>query len=314
MENFANEFETTLTSGIDSTTTSVPVASVTGAPEAEFRIRIDNEYMVVTGVSGLTLTVLRGREGSANVSHSNGATVTHVLTASGLSEGIMRRAYGNFAARGQIYDDLFVATQYNGGVATNSSGTGSGLGANTPDLGHPGVLFCTPGTTATGRAGLWNSSNTVTMGLTTDMWFGIICRPLSGNLSNGTDRYTVRMGWSDSITADPVDGVYFRYSDNLSAGNWEGVTRSNSTESVLDTGSPVDTLWHTFEIKTRLNYAEFYIDGVSKGTLTTNVPNGTARVTTIMPFNIIKSLGTTRRDWVLDAYWYVYEFDQPDRL
>ena len=87
-EQFANEYETTLNGGIDASTTSITVASATGAPAANFRIRVDNEYMLVTAVAGTTFTVVRGIEGSAAASHSNAATVTHVLTAGGLAQAI----------------------------------------------------------------------------------------------------------------------------------------------------------------------------------------------------------------------------------
>ena len=84
-ENFANEYETTLSAGIGAADTSITVASATGAPSANFRIRIDNEYLLVTNVSGTTFTVTRAVEGSTAASHSSGATVTHVLTAEGLT-------------------------------------------------------------------------------------------------------------------------------------------------------------------------------------------------------------------------------------
>src|SRR5207253_1492684 len=52
---------TTLTAAADSTQTSIAVASTQGFPTtATFPIRIDSETMLVTGVSGTTLTVVRG--------------------------------------------------------------------------------------------------------------------------------------------------------------------------------------------------------------------------------------------------------------
>lgn len=89
-ERFANNAQTTLAApGINSGQTSFDVADASVLPTLsgadQFRIRIDNEEMIVTGVSGNTLTgVTRGAEGTANVLHNTGATVTHNLTAGAL--------------------------------------------------------------------------------------------------------------------------------------------------------------------------------------------------------------------------------------
>lgn len=93
-ENFANEYESTLDGGIDDTVTTLDVVSATGAPSANFRIRIDDEYMLVTGVASETFTVTRGIEGSTPASHSSGAAVTHVLTAGGLSQAMSENGGG----------------------------------------------------------------------------------------------------------------------------------------------------------------------------------------------------------------------------
>lgn len=87
-ERFANDFETTLDGAIDDSQTTITVASVTGTPSANFRIRVDDEIMLVTGISSLDLTVERGAEGSTAAAHSSGAPVVHVLTAAGLVRGI----------------------------------------------------------------------------------------------------------------------------------------------------------------------------------------------------------------------------------
>lgn len=93
-ENLSNDYTTTLTSGIDAVTTSVPVASVTGAPALNFRIIIDSEIMLVTNIVVLTLTVIRNYEGSSAATHSNGADVAHSLT----KDGLDNYAFENFTA------------------------------------------------------------------------------------------------------------------------------------------------------------------------------------------------------------------------
>ena len=87
---------TTLASGINSTATSLVVASGTGAALMggvtlapgnvdTFAVALDvdtiNEEIVwVTQISGATLTVVRAQAGTTGIAHTAGATVKHVLT------------------------------------------------------------------------------------------------------------------------------------------------------------------------------------------------------------------------------------------
>lgn len=89
VEQFANEAETTLSAAIETTDgTSISVTSASGFPDsAQYRIRIDDEIMLVTGGAGTTTwTVTRGAESTTAATHLNGATVTHVLTAAALEQ------------------------------------------------------------------------------------------------------------------------------------------------------------------------------------------------------------------------------------
>jgi len=67
---------TTLTSAITSSATTLTVSSATGFPTTQFNIRIDNEFMTVTGGFGTTTwTVLRGVTGSTAAAHVASQTV-----------------------------------------------------------------------------------------------------------------------------------------------------------------------------------------------------------------------------------------------
>jgi len=67
---------TTLTSAINESQTNVTVVSATGFPTSQFRIRIDDEVMTVTGGFGTTTwTVTRGANGTTAVSHAASQTV-----------------------------------------------------------------------------------------------------------------------------------------------------------------------------------------------------------------------------------------------
>lgn len=67
---------TTLTSAITAAQTSLTVASSTGFPSSQFKIRIDDEVMTVTGGYGTTSwTVTRGVSGTTAASHALSQTV-----------------------------------------------------------------------------------------------------------------------------------------------------------------------------------------------------------------------------------------------
>jgi len=82
-DTFANHAGTTLSGAIASATRPVTfsVASATGLPATgNFRVVIDSEILLITTIAGTSLTGSNA-EGTTAATHSNGAAVTHVLTA-----------------------------------------------------------------------------------------------------------------------------------------------------------------------------------------------------------------------------------------
>jgi len=76
---------TTLTGAMTATQTSVNVSSASGFPTSSFTIRIDDEFMTVTGGFGTTTwTVTRGAKSSAATTHANGQSVAWDTSASGV--------------------------------------------------------------------------------------------------------------------------------------------------------------------------------------------------------------------------------------
>jgi hypothetical protein len=102
-EQFANNASTTLNGAINNSTTTVVVTN--GAVFSQvgtFRVIVDSEIMLVSAISGNTLTVARGQEGTSAVSHLTAATITQILTAAGLAQfkldtsvGVMRAGSGD---------------------------------------------------------------------------------------------------------------------------------------------------------------------------------------------------------------------------
>lgn len=74
---------TTLAGDITDSATSITVAATTGFPAVEFVLALDygtgdQELVLVTNVSGTTLTVTRGFDSTTAVAHSLGAAIRHV--------------------------------------------------------------------------------------------------------------------------------------------------------------------------------------------------------------------------------------------
>lgn len=151
VERFSNNAQTTLAAAITTgTATSITVASSTafpaivGPPVGQFRILIDSEIMLVTGVSGVTWTVTRAVEPVAGVTaaatHANGATVTHILTSAALANAAIDGTYpGDLNMYG-------LGTSLVGGSAP-AIGTGRLLmqaGSNVIAVASGGILFTLP--------------------------------------------------------------------------------------------------------------------------------------------------------------------------
>jgi hypothetical protein len=86
MEQLANNAQTTLANTALSGASTITVSGVTNFPTSgNFRILIDSELMLVTGISSDTFTVTRAVEGTTAANHSSGAVVTCILTAGALA-------------------------------------------------------------------------------------------------------------------------------------------------------------------------------------------------------------------------------------
>lgn len=82
----ATAVDTTLAGAVSSASTSLTVAATTGFPVAPFIIAVidtpgTQEIMLVTGITGTTLTVTRAYDGTVATAHPAGAVVRHVASA-----------------------------------------------------------------------------------------------------------------------------------------------------------------------------------------------------------------------------------------
>lgn len=142
-EQFTNNAQTTVTSGLNNTTNPVTflAASAAGFPTSpNFRILVDNELMLVTAVSGVSWTVSRGVESTTIAAHANGATVTEVLTAASLAQTISEQitaAIASFSA--SLTASLFLSMAQEFRLSLESA-----TPASTTDQENKDTIYCTP--------------------------------------------------------------------------------------------------------------------------------------------------------------------------
>ena len=141
-----------------------------------------------------------------------------------------------------------------------------------------GVVRCNTGTGATGRAGFFITANE-----TMEYFDGthrsymeyrsVFYTPSS--LSDAVNDYLVFAGYLNSDTGNPADGAHFRYNHASSSGNFERVTASSTVRTTADTGIAFATAtWYVFRVVLYPNgTSEFYINGVSAGRNTTDLPS-----------------------------------------
>lgn len=129
--------QTTLSSGIDGVTTTVPVTSVLGWPSSfPYTIIIDKdtvneEIVTVTARTGTTLTVTRGSDGTSAISHSAGANVQHGVSARDFDEpnafingtGVVTNTMlaADAVTTGKIADGTIVNADINAAAAIDQS-------------------------------------------------------------------------------------------------------------------------------------------------------------------------------------------------
>lgn len=159
------------------------------------------------------------------------------------------------------------------------TGTGvSQTGLTVSDNAHHGILELDTGASATGAAIRYLGGVTAGTGtagfklgggqLTMD-WLVRV-----EDLSTAGERYSFMVGLFSTATTQ-VDAVRFFYNDSINAGNWTISCINASTVTNTDSGVAVaaDT-WYKLRavVNAAATSVEFFINGVSVGTVATNIP------------------------------------------
>ncbi len=197
----------------------------------------------------------------------------------------------------------FILTAVSGGTAGSSA-----INVN----GRPGHLNLTTGATATGRAYVGTASTAIE--LSGESTFGASTQ--IPTLSNATERYSKQVGFFDTTTAaNQTDGLYFLYDEggvstgSAASANWQLVSSANTIRTFVTSAIPVDLNWNNFKIilNSTGTRADYYINGQLAGSITTNLPKTSAR-SLGFGAQIIKSIGTTARSFLIDWVYYKQRF------
>ncbi len=281
----------------------------------------------VTKPSGSTVltipaaTVTEAMQVLANNTTNNATTSAHGYLP--ILSGIITDVLRGDGTYGWFQDPRRMAWAYedfaNGGagcVGTRTSGTGAGVTFTNGAAGADGLVSLACGTSGTGvaAAGAITASNSTCLinlgdGVTTTEYR--IRTPAA--LSDGTNTYTLRIGFIDVNNGEPTDGVYFRYIHSNNSGKWECVCRSNSTETAADSGVTmvVSTFYRMLiAVNAAGTSVAFTLDGVLVATVTTNIPTGATRATGWCA-SIVSSAGTLSRTMDIDYMWWSKTYTTP---
>jgi hypothetical protein len=213
-----------------------------------------------------------------------------------------------------VMESEFISQQYPTLYRFDSTGTGAAATELGPVAGRVGVIRMGTGTTTTGRTAASTSAaeygtgtNEIAFGSGRVVYETSIRLP---NLSDATDTFTITAGYFNclfSASCSPTDAVWITYTHGVNSGKWRGICiEDSSTTNVDDAGTAVAAnTWYRLGITVNADAtsAEFFVNGTSIGSCSTNIPDSADPVNPIA--RILKSAGTTSRTMDID-YVKVY--------
>jgi hypothetical protein len=283
MENFKNFAKATVSTGYDSSATTIALSAGHGTklPNAPFNAVWWNsssypdpsddpnvEVVRVTAISTDTLTITRAQEGTSASTKNTGSTykiiapLTSRIANATLLKPNVRRWRGAQAAIGSSNQiTTFGITHIAGGTVTSSAST-----ATEPWMANYATAATTSSTAGfgtngnpvirTGRNVYFSALVKLQESTQMRVWIGLTDRAFSTIMGNDT------IGGSGSAA--------FRFSTIAGDTNWQCWTNDGVTTGLTDTGIAFNTDIHLFEIIMDDVLAEvrFYIDGVLAATRT----------------------------------------------
>jgi hypothetical protein len=226
----------------------------------------------------------------------------------------------------ELFDD-FLNDSSNAGDAiwdetvAGTSAACSPTGVLSQDFQVVGLISCSTGSTATGRAALTTDSAAFLLGNGTTTFEA---RVTFSEASNVTNRYQGLIGIFDTYTGiNQSDGVWLLYDEggvttgSTASANWQCGSASNgvrtfSTSTVQVTNDLNDNLTNVkIVVNASATEALYYVNDTLICTHTTNIPSGSQFRSTGHGAAIFKSVGTTLRSIRLDYMYARHEFTTP---
>lgn len=182
--------------------------------------------------------------------------VDHFVGAGGFNGGFVSQMAYAFRGLFELYTGY--ATAANPGVLTHydfSAGDNFYLyaGASSGNEGSPNIIVGAGSTVVTWKVNLATLSD-----------------------NTNTYRFQCGLGFKAGLpnSNDLDDGIFFEYTDAVNSGNWQIRTVQGGVSTTTNTSTAVSTGYKDLTVLVDANatLCTFYVDGVSIGTISTNIP------------------------------------------
>jgi len=199
-----------------------------------------------------------------------------------------------------FWEDFVGGTNSTGDIGDNGWSwaqlNGGGI-FNLPEVGRPGVKALRTNTTDSARSAISLLSSEILINGGDEL---IVSAKLSTQ-----NTCIMRIGFGDSYNAStfPTDGIWFEINADSGSTNYYIGAASGGTKTFTLTSTAADANWHRYKIKVAADKskADFYLDDVLIGTITTNIPNSTG-YTGIMCY--IETTDANSNDLYIDYVLY----------
>lgn len=269
-----------------------------------------------------TSVVLGRKTGGAGAGEEmNGTDIKALLTLSEVPAGGLLGAY--LGHNGTTHEWIHPTTHqyfwdhFEGAMVSPYSfawqtiGSGGSIAQKAAETGAQGILSIDTGAGSTTARGTNRGGESMLFG---NGKIVIEWRVRIPTLSTSGEKFAVRVGLHDGTSATvPRDGAWFEVDESVNSGQWQIKTANNQTSpptncTTANTAvAPVANTWQKLRIEVNAagTSIEFFINGTSAGTITTDIPTGTGRGTAAAML-IVKSVGTTGRSVDAD-YALIYQ-------